>query len=403
MSLFNKTPSRPARIGVDLHTFDGKFQGSRSHLLGLYREAIQQAPDIEFVFFLGEPERLAREEPVFRSPNVSLVRMTRRGSLARLLWQLPLQHHLQRLDLMHLQYRLPFAPARWFGRYACTIHDVLFETHPEHFPANFRRLLSWTGRTAVRTADLLFTVSEFTRGEMARLYGAAPERIALTFNGVDTQRFRPGADGATLVRALGLQPGEYLCTVGRVEPRKNHLRLLQAYARMPEPRLPLVIVGQHDAEFGHVPLHEEIERLGLEGQVRLLDAVDDVQLPALMRHAKLFVYPSLAEGFGMPVLEAMASGVAVVTSNTTSLPEVAGRAALTVNPDDSTELAAAMLCLLADPRRRQALAQRGLEQAARYTWAASARTLVGAFRRHFGLQPQDSLGHAAIRPQPAPR
>lgn len=374
------------RVGVDFHTCDGKFQCGRGHLLGLYREAIAMAPDIDFVFFLADPARLAREEPAFRAPNVSLVPMTRRNPLARLCLQLPWQQHAQKLALMHVQRRLPLGPGRWVGRYACTIHDVLFESHPEHFPGTFRRLLAWTGRTAARHSHLLFTVSQFTRAEIARLYGVPAERIALTANGVDMQRFRPGPDGAALVRALGLRPGEYVCTVGRVEPRMNHLTLLQAYARMPVPRLPLVIIGQYDPAFGAVLLDEEIDRLGLADGVRVLTSVRDQELPALLRHAKLFVYPSLAEGFGMPVLEAMASGVAVVTSDTTSLPELAGQAALTVNPKDSTELAAAMLCLLADPQRRQALALRGLAQAARYTWRAAARQLVTSYRQHFGLQ-----------------
>ncbi|MEO8298134.1 MAG: glycosyltransferase family 1 protein [Burkholderiales bacterium] len=379
------------RIGVDFHTYDGKFQGSRSHLLGLYREAITLAPEIDFVFFLAEPDKLAREQPAFRAANVTLVPMTRRNALARLAWQLPWQLRLQRLDLLHMQYRLPIGPGRWAGRYACTIHDLLFESHPQYFPSTFRRLLHWTGLTAVQRSELLFTVSHFTRGEMARLYGVAPERIALTANGVDTARFRPGADGAGLVRAHGLVPGGYLCTVGRIEPRKNHLTLLRAYAQMPQPRLPLLIIGQHDPEFGRVAVRQEVERLGLDDDVRFLETVSDQELPALLRHARLFVYPSLAEGFGMPVLEAMASGVAVVTANTTSLPEVAGDAALTVNPHDATELAAAMLCLLADPQRRQALVRRGLMQAQRYSWRAAAQALVQAYRQHFAAQAAPGL------------
>jgi glycosyltransferase involved in cell wall biosynthesis len=377
-------PARRPRIGVDFHTYDGKFQGSRSHLLGLYREAVALAPEIDFVFFVGDAEKLGREHPAFRAPNVTLVSMPRRNALLRLGWQLPWLQRTHRLDLLHMQYRLPLLPA-WLGGgpCACTIHDVLFETHPEHFPSAFRRLMHWTGQHAVRHSALLFAVSRFTRDELARLYGADAERIALTCNGVDAKRFRPGLDGAPLVRALGLKPGEYLCTVGRIEPRKNHLNLLRAYARVHAPRPPLVIVGQPDPDFGEVAVRAEVRALGLENDVVFLEHVSDQELPALIRHAKLFLYPSFAEGFGMPVLEAMASGVAVITSNTTSLPEVAGDAALTVDPHDSTELSAAILCLLADPRRRALLAERGLQQAQRFTWRASAQSLVGVYRQHF--------------------
>lgn len=377
------TSSRRPRIGVDLHTFDGKFQGSRSHLLGLYREAIGLAPDIDFHFLLGEPERLLREEPAFRAPNVRLVEMPHRPALWRLGVQLAqLQRRLQ-LDLLHVQYRLPFVP---LGPCACTIHDILFETHPEHFPSRMRRFLSWTGRRAVQRAAVLYSVSEYSRQSIAHRYGVSAERIEVTANGVDAVRFHPGREGEALINALGLQSGSYVCTVGRIEPRKNHLGLLAAYALMPQPRPPLVIIGQPDPDYDVQAVYDTVQRLGLGDDVRFLDQVTDTQLPALLRHAKLFVYPSLAEGFGMPVLEAMASGVAVVTSNTTSLPEVAGSAGLTVNPWDAHELAAAMLCLLADPARRAALVQRGLAQAARYHWRASAEVLVEGFRRHLAEQ-----------------
>lgn len=384
------TPRRP-RIGVDFHTFDGKFQGSRSHLLGLYREAISLAPDIDFHFLLAEPERLLREESAFRAPNVRLVEMPHRPALWRLGVQLAQAQRRLDLDLLHVQYRLPFVP---MGPCACTIHDILFETHPEHFPSRMRRFLSWTGRRAVHSAALLYSVSEYSRGSIAQQYGVSPDRIAVTANGVDAVRFRPGRDGEALVNALGLQSGQYVCTVGRIEPRKNHMGLLEAYALMPQPRPPLVIIGQRDPDYDVQAIFDAVRRLGLEDDVRFLEQVTDTQLPALMRHARLFVYPSLAEGFGMPVLEAMASGVAVVTSNTTSLPEVAGQAGLTVNPQDPHELAAAMLCLLADPARRGALAQRGLAQAARYHWRASAQVLVDSFRRQ--LQGQGQVTGAAL-------
>lgn len=377
------TPPRRPRIGVDFHTFDGKFQGSRSHLLGLYREAIAMAPEIDFHFLLAEPERLLREEPAFRAPNVRMVAMPHRPALWRLGVQLAQAQRRLDLDLLHVQYRLPFVP---MGPCACTIHDILFETHPEHFPSRMRRFLSWTGRRAVQSAALLYTVSAYSRGSIAQQYGVSPERIQVTANGVDAVRFRPGRDGEALVSALGLQPGGYVCTVGRIEPRKNHMGLLEAYALMPQPRPPLVIIGQRDPDYDVQAIFDAVQRLGLSDDVRFLEQVTDTQLPALLRHAKLFVYPSLAEGFGMPVLEAMASGVAVVTSNTTSLPEVAGDAGLTVNPRDPHELAAAMLCLLADPARRAALVQRGLAQVARYHWRASAEVLVDGFRRQLRVR-----------------
>jgi len=366
------------RVGVDFHTFDGLYQGSRSHLLGLYREAIAMAPDLDFVFLVGDPDRLAQEDPAFRADNVSRVTMPHGGGLARLGWQLALAQRRLRLDLLHVQYRGPLLP---WGPVAVTVHDTLYETHPQFFTPGFVRMARWTGRRTVRQAALVFTVSRFSRDEIVRLYGQPPERVQVTGNGVDTQRFHPGPDGADAVRALGLQPGGYLLTVGRLEPRKNHLGLVHAYARLPAPRPPLVVVGQHD--FGVQALFDEVQALGLQQDIRFLDRVDDAALPALLRHALAFVYPSFAEGFGMPVAEAQASGVAVLTSCNSALAEVAGGAALLADPQDPADMAAQLQRLLEDPALRQQLAAAGPGQAARHAWAPAAATLVAALRQHF--------------------
>jgi glycosyltransferase involved in cell wall biosynthesis len=321
---------------------------------------------------------------VFGSANVTLVPMPQSSGLVRLGWQLAWLRRRHHIDLLHVQYRLPLWP---LGACACTIHDTLFETHPAFFSQGFVRLSRFTSRRAVRDAALLFSVSRFSRDEIARLYGIDAQHITVTGNGVDTARFFPGSAGAEHVSALGLAPGAYLCTVGRLEPRKNHVNLLRAYALLPLPRPPLVIIGQRDFSFGAV--FEEIERLGLDtgpqGELRLLERVDDAALPALLRHALLFVYPSFAEGFGMPVAEAMASGVAVVTSNTTALPEVAGDAALTADPTQPQQMAQAILTLLQDPARRAQAVRRGRLQAARFNWHDAAVALVGQFCGYFGL------------------
>lgn len=387
-----RTPTRP-RIGVDFHTFDGIFQGSRSHILGLYQQAITLAPDMDFVFLLNDVERLRREHPAFGAPNVSLVSVPHSRGIVRIGWQLGLLQRKQSLDLLHMQYRLPLVP---FGDCACTIHDTLFETHPQFFEPGFVRMSRLTSRHAVQRAALLFTVSEFSRQEIARLYDIDPARIAITHNAVDRQRFHPGPDGAEHVRAAGLEPGKYFCTVGRLEPRKNHVNLLRAYALLPEPRLPLAIIGQRD--FQSAPIFETVRQLRLENQVRFLSDVSDQGLPALLRHAAAFVYPSFAEGFGMPVAEAMASGAPVVTSNTTALPEVAGDAALTADPTVPAKIAQAMYLLATDAGARAHAVEAGFRQVAKFDWLSAAEVLVETYRAHFerlrGDRPLASLKRA---------
>jgi glycosyltransferase involved in cell wall biosynthesis len=331
---------------------------------------------------------------------VRLVTMPPTSAFERLGWQLPLLQRRERLDLLHLQSGLPL---HWPGLprvpVACTFHDLLLDSHPELFPSLGAALRRRSVHRAVAGAALRFAVSEFTREQLCLHHGVDPATVVLTPNGVDLERFRPGPEGTAFVLARRLQPGRYVCTIGQLEPRKNHLGLLKALALMPRPRLPLVVIGATPAR--QRDLQALAQDLGVADDVFQLDDVDDRELPALLRHAAVFVYPSLAEGFGLPVIEAMASGVAVVASNATALPEVCGDAALTVSPDDPTELAAALLTLLADPVRRQALARRARERVARYQWDVPAERLVRSFRRQ--LQVADARGpNAAIPATPPP-
>ena len=363
------------RLGVDFHVWDNLYQGSRSHILGLYRAAIPLAPEIDFVFFLDDTTGLRQAHSEFSAPHVTLARMPKRSGPVRLGLQLPWLQWRHKLDLLHMQYKLPLIP---WGRYACTIHDVLFETHPEYFEPAFARQMHHFCALAARKATLLLTVSDYSRQAMAHQYGLDPAAIRVTHNAVDHQRFYPGADGADAVRSLGLEPGRFLLTVGRLEPRKNHVTLLKAYAALSAGAPPLVIVGQRD--FRHDAVFETIAALDLQDRVRVLENVSDTQLPAVLRHAQVFAYPTQAEGFGMPVLEAMASGVPVITANTTSLPEVAGNAALLISPEDVSGLTHALQAVINEPGLGAKLAVAGALQAQKFSWEASAHTLLAGVR-----------------------
>ncbi|MGR6807368.1 glycosyltransferase family 4 protein [Sphaerotilus natans] len=375
MKLTSSSKKSTARIGVDFHTWDGIFQGSRSHILGIYRAAIRQAPEIEFIFFLNDTESLRRSYYEFSLPNVQLVRMTHRSPLFRLAAQLPWMQWRWKLDLLHTQYRLPLLR---FGACACTVHDVLFETHPEYFSPSFVWQSRITYRIAVARAAVLFAVSQFSKSELTRIYDVQPERIAVTYNGVDGKRFFSGTADTSLVTQLGLVPSNYILTVGRLEPRKNHTALIEAYSKLGENSPKLVIVGQRDFSFNTV--FETIKKHKLDDKIIILEKVDDATLPAVIRHAMIFVYPAFAEGFGMPVAEAMASGVPVITSNTTSLPEVAGGSALLIDPTSVQQLHAAMQQLIEDSNLRRHLSQVGLAQVQKFDWEQSASVLLASMR-----------------------
>lgn len=370
------------RIGVDFHVFDGKFQGSRSHLIGVFGELTRICPEFDFVFLLEKTDALGAV-PGFSGPNVFREHMSHVGAFRRLAWDLPrLRRHLK-LDLLHTQYVMPFVPAR--GN-AVTIHDVLFEPFPQFFSRVFVLRSRLFMRWAAQRADLLFTVSEYSRGEIAQRYGVPEAAIAVLHNAVDRSLFFPGSAGDERVRARGLAPGGYLLTVGRIEPRKNHAGLVRAYARLQGEVPPLVIVGQRD--FGHGDFEQAMASLPAGRRVLVLSDVGDEELPALYRHAQIFVYPSFAEGFGMPPLEAMASGVPVITSASTAIPEVVGDAGLLVPPADDGALQAALARLLASADLRRTLAARGLERAEVFQWRKSAEVLAACYRAYFGMVTQ---------------
>ena len=292
------------RIGADLHTLEGLHQGSRTHCLELFSRLPALLPQSRFFFFADFPRCDAGALAKLKAPNVELVEMPHANPAQRLLRQLPGLAARYRLDLLHSQY---IAPPRLPCARALTVHDILFENFPEFFTRFFRLRSRLLVRHSARRAQIVYSVSEFSKGELVQRYGLAKEKISVVWNAADLDRFHPGDEGGELVEALGLTPGEYLLTVGRLEPRKNHRRLLEAYAKLPQPRPKLAVVGQRDFRFAEILAFKD--RLGLGDDVLFLEHVSDAALPALYRHARVFAYPTLAEGFGMPVIEAMASGV----------------------------------------------------------------------------------------------
>lgn len=294
--------------------------------------------------------------------------------------------------------RLAYAPG------VPTIHDLGFLTVPEcAFPKLRLHLERAVPRSTARSA-LVMAVSEHTKGDIVRLLGVAPERIRVAPNAVDAV-FRPVEDPQWQEaegRRLSLPP-RFLLAVGTLEPRKNLVRLLDAVALLRDrgKTLPLVVVGREG--WLYEPIYEAAARHGLDrdGQVRFLRDAGDLDLLALYNLARVMVYPSLYEGFGLPPLEALACGAVVVASNASSLPEVLGDAALLVDPYDVEGLAHAIERAWDDDALRADLASCGPAQAARYSWSHSARAVYSALREAAGLgaimSSSDETGQDATR------
>lgn len=287
----------------------------------------------------------------------------------------PIEASLGRCDAV-FYHRLDVQPQRW-GRKVVTIHDLMPMTHASHYPAadaaHFQRKVPGI----VRDADALVAVSQYTKDALVERLGADASRITVVHHGVDPRFARPDAGTiAAMKDRLGLAR-PYLLFVGTAEPRKNLPRLLDAYARLRgegHEDLCFVIAGK--SAWGSQALRERIAALALQDDVVLTGPVDSADLPALYAGADVFSLPSIAEGFGMPLLEAMACGTPVVASNTTALPEVYGDAALGVDPFDSDALADAIARIRSDAALRAVLVERGLRRAAAFSWGQSAQRLA---------------------------
>ncbi len=260
---------------------------------------------------------------------------------------------------------------------AAVIHDLSFVAHPEYFPRIIAWYMRWLTGLAARQARCILTGSEFSRQEILRVYGPAPEKVMVTPYGVSA-KFKPSADAAqdTEDRDRLAEYGigdPYIFTLGNIHPRKNLARVLDAYARLKQGRdsIPTMVWGGTPRWESHTLLAR-----AREAGVLLPGFIAQEDLPCFYRQATMLVYPSLYEGFGLPPAEAMACGTPVVTSNVTSLPEVVGNAALTVNPYNIDEIANAMARLLDDAALREHMRQAGLARASQLTWRRTAEATL---------------------------
>ena len=262
-----------------------------------------------------------------------------------------------------------------------TVHDLSFIRVPDAASPNLRAYLDAVVPRSVRRADHVLADSTATKNDLIELYDTPPEKITVLLSGVDA-RFTH-VDDVTARQAVREKyhiPGRpYILAVGTVQPRKNYGRLIQALARLRAQRhdVDLVIVGGRG--WLEDPIYETIRTTDMRDHVHFTGFADDADLPALYSEAVCVAVPSLYEGFGIPVLEGMACGTPVVTANVSSLPEVAGDAALTISPTDLDALTDALERLLTDSALRTQLIRRGLERVKQFTWEASALQLLRVY------------------------
>jgi len=301
----------------------------------------------------------------------------------RIAWeqtQLPRQLKSLQPDLVHgMAYAVPVA---WAGPSVVTIYDLSFLLFPNAFKIANRIYLTATTRATARRARRILTISEHARRDIVRLLNVPEQRVDVTYPAAE-ERYRPLApqDVESFRVAHGL-PEAFVFALGTLERRKNLIGLLHAYSRVSKPRPPLYVAGGAGWRFG--PIFDTVRQLDLGEDVHFAGFVPEDALPLWYNAARLFVFPSFYEGFGLPVLEAMACGTPVITSTAASLPEVGGKAALLVPPQNTDRIAQEMQRVLDDAQLRMEMRAAGRIQASRFSWRATTDQTVASYARAVG-------------------
>lgn len=366
-------------IAIDAHSVGTGLAGVETYITNLIEALAASGETNRYTLYLTKGR--AGDRFAGRWPHVSVRRTLPHTPFLRIPVTFPLQLRHHPADLLHVQFTAPpFTPCP----VVATIHDLSFEHLPETFNRRSWMQLRLTVRRTARAAAHIITSSEFSRRDLIETYNIAPERITVTLAAA-APHFRPAPaeDIAEVKRRYGIG-GDYVLAVGSIQPRKNLVRLVRAYSdlrrRRSHDKLPqLVLVGKRAWLYGETL--RAVEQSGVASNVIFTGYVPERDLPALYTGALCFVYPSYFEGFGLPPLEAMQCGAAVIAGDRTSLPEVVGDAGLLVNPFDEDAIGAAIARLIDDGDLRAGLRARGQQRAALFNWTETARQTLQVYEQ----------------------
>ncbi|MBD2112310.1 MULTISPECIES: glycosyltransferase family 4 protein [Cyanophyceae] len=371
------TPVLPKPSGVGLYVLNllwalRSLQSTENFSLGV---AYQPSLKNWLRGNLALPEAIAVHDDVAVLPlPVRLLNLLAQAPKNPILGQL--EHRFGQPDVYHGTNYAVY-PCRYSQR-VMTIYDLSFLRYPEYVTAvvrtysqRVRQCLDWT--------DLVVTISESSKRDIVELLGVPPELVWVT---PLASRYADDAQASSdVVKAVDLGDRPYILFVSTLEPRKNVVRLIQAFDRLKTQHQidhQLVLVGQKGWQFE--PIFEAIAASPWRHHIRHLDYLSDAEVAYCYQNADVFAYPSLYEGFGLPVLEAMTLGCPVVTANTSSLPEVAGDAALLIDPTSVEDLAEALERVVGDRPLRQTMIAKGYQQAAQFSWTRTAKSTLAAYR-----------------------
>ncbi|MCU1334423.1 MAG: glycosyl transferase, group 1 [Bryobacterales bacterium] len=354
------------RFSVDAHAIGCHLTGNEVYIRNLLHEFARLDEDNDLIAYIS------KEGVEADLPDRIQTRRVSQSPYKRLGLDLPRHVRTDRPDLLHVQYTGPLFTA---APLVVSVHDVSYLEYPQYF-TRFRSVqLRLTVKRTLQRAARVLTPSEFSRRAILKHYRIDEEKVVVVPNAAAAQ-FRPierEAARAAIQRKFGLRR-PFVLTVGDLQPRKNHLGLLQAFEDVlqAEPQLQhdLVFVGKET--WYSRELHRAVNRSALRDRVHFTGFVEDADLVQFYGASDLFVFPSFYEGFGLPILEAMACGRAVACSQLTAMPEVANAAGILFDPGSKAEMARAMLDVLLDPELRMRLERLGLQRAAAFSWEKSA-------------------------------
>lgn len=327
---------------------------------------LSQIPNLKFIIYL-------KSNPLSHMPRERSgwnYRVLKPGKLWTQ-WRLPLD-----LYLHNPRPNVFFTPSHYSPRFSpiptvISVMDLAYMHFPKMFNNNdLYQLKNWTAYS-VKNAKKILTISKSSKNDIIKEYKVPAERVVVTYPGVKDFRYlTPRVYGMNQLKTNYDISDKFILFVGTLQPRKNIIRLIEAFSKLNEKDIDLVIVGKRGWQYEDIL--ETPKKLNVEKRVKFLESVNDEELSELYKYAKCFVLPSLYEGFGLPVIEAMKEGCPVITSNVSSLPEAGGDACLYVDPEDSADIASKIEMLINDEKLRKEMIEKGKKQVAKFSWEKTA-------------------------------
>lgn len=373
--LTKKTKMR-VRIGIDAHLLSGDAGYRRAGIHHYIAQVLGNLPESDFeylVYTRHKADFLQRSDMTTISSRWPTEKRAVRILWEHLNWPWQIKRH--KLDMLHSTAFV--TPLFSSCPEIVTVYDLSFL----HFPDQFLRLqqlyLHTQTKRSCQQARHIITISESSRQDIHTFFNIPLSRISVIYPGVD-DRYQPlsAEEAGAFRQEIGI--GRYLLHVGTLQPRKNIITLLEAFAQLADQELQLVLIGGKGWLFEEI--FARIQQLQISERVHFMGYVPDNQMPAWYAAADLFVFPSVYEGFGMPIIEAMAAGTPVVASNQSSIPEAVGEAGLTFDPQNIAECAARIMAVLHDPQLSATMQAKGLAHARQFSWERAGRETAAVYR-----------------------